>query len=176
MTTFDLLSPAWYVLHTRSRHEETVRTGLARKSVTVFLPKIATPSRRRDRRVVLQLPLFPGYLFVYTGLAPEQHLQILKTVGAVRLIGNRKGPLPVPADAIESLKIIVATNSEVETGTTFRRGDRVMVTRGPFTGVSGVFVRYKGHSRIMVNIEALGQFAAVEVQAEDVIPLSDAAR
>ena len=175
MTTFDPLLPAWYVLHTRSRHEETVRTGLTKKSVTVFLPKIATPSRRRDRRVVLQVPLFPGYIFVHTSLAPEKHLNILKTVGAVRLIGSSKGPLPVPPGAIESLKIMVASDREVETGNTFRRGDRVMVTQGPFTGVSGVFVRFKGRTRIMVNIEALGQFAAVEVQADDVIPLSDAA-
>jgi len=175
MTIFDPLSPAWYVLHTRSRHEETVCTGLTRKSVTVFLPRVATPSRRRDRRVVLNVPLFPGYLFVHTTLAPEKHLNILKTVGAVRLIGNRKGPLPVPTEAIESLKIMVAAEQKVETGTTLRQGDRVIVVQGPFTGVSGIFVRYKGRSRIMVNIEALGQFAAVEVAADDVILLTDAA-
>jgi transcription antitermination factor NusG len=83
--------------------------------------------------------------------------------------------LPVPTEAIESLKIMVAAEQKVETGTTLQQGDRVMVAQGPFAGVSGIFVRYKGRSRIMVNIEALGQFAAVEVAADDVIPLTNAA-
>ena len=43
-----------------------------------------------------------------------------------------------------------------------------MVTNGPFTGVVGIFERYGAIGRIVVYIEALGQFAAVEVDVEDV--------
>ena len=39
----DLTRPAWYVLHTRSRFENVVRDGLAKKSVAVFLPIIFLP-------------------------------------------------------------------------------------------------------------------------------------
>jgi transcription antitermination factor NusG len=56
----------------------------------------------------------------------------------------------------------------VETGYHFKKGDRVMVVAGPFSGVIGVFDRYGGQGRIVVHIEALGQFAAVEVDADDV--------
>jgi transcription termination/antitermination protein NusG len=44
----------------------------------------------------------------------------------------------------------------------------VVVVRGPFTGVTGIFVRYKGNNRVVVNIDALGQSAGVEVNEEDV--------
>jgi len=37
---------------------------------------------------------------------------------------------------------------------------------GPFVGVVGTFVRYRGFGRVMVTMEALGQYAAVNVPEE----------
>lgn len=162
------LTPAWYVLHTKSRFENTTYEALARKMVEVFLPKILVQSKRRDRRVMLRACLFPGYLFVKTDLNPSHHLEILKTAGAVRLIGNRQGPLPVSPKTIDSLKIMTETDQQVTTGSRFKKGDRVVVVRGAFTGVIGIFSQYRGKNRVIVHIEALGQFAAVEVDEADV--------
>jgi transcription antitermination factor NusG len=55
---------SWYAVHTRSRHEDKVFTGLVQKSITTFLPKIEVWSKRKDRRKRIMTPLFPGYLFV----------------------------------------------------------------------------------------------------------------
>lgn len=164
---------SWYVLHTRSRFETVVHEGLQKKSVEVFLPKITVPSRRRDRRLMIRVPLFPGYLFVKTDLDPVEHLEIVKTIGAVRLIGNQRQPVPVAEEAIESLKIMVAAQLPVATGKRFKKGERVMVIRGPFAGVTGVFSEYRGRGRVVVRIEALGQWAGVEVDAEDIEAVPD---
>ncbi len=163
-----ILIPAWYVLHTRSRFENKVHEGLERKSKEVFLPKVSVPSKRRDRKVMLRVPLFPGYIFVKTDLDPADQLDILKTIGIVRFIGNRSGPLPVPDEAIESLQVMISTDLDIITGTRLKKGDRVIVVRGPFTGIAGTFSRYRGQNRVVVNIDALGQFAAVEVDEEDI--------
>jgi transcription elongation factor/antiterminator RfaH len=162
------LERLWYVLHTKSRHESVVNDGLSRKSIEVFLPKVTVRSKRRDRRVMIRVPLFPGYLFVKTDLHPTSHLEIVKTVGAVRLIGSRQGPIPVSAETIASLKIMVATDHPITIGYSLQAGDNVMVVHGPFTGVVGTFVRYRGKGRIVVNVEALGQSAGVEVNEEDI--------
>jgi transcription elongation factor/antiterminator RfaH len=162
------LHPAWYVLHTKSRFENVVSDGLYKKDVEVFLPKIKVRSKRRDRRLMIQVPLFPGYVFVRSDLNPYHHLEIVKTVGAVRLIGTKGGPVPVPDSTIESLKIMVAGDHQVTTGQRLRKGDRVLVVSGPFTGVVGTFVRYRGKGRVVVNIEALGQHAGVDVDENDV--------
>jgi len=158
----------WYVLHTRSRHENIVSEGLAKKSMEVFLPKIKVRSTRRDRKAMIHIPLFPGYVFLRTDLHPHTHLEIVKTAGVVRLIGTHQGPVPVPAEAIESLKIMVAAEMPIAIGRRLHPGDRVLVVNGPFTGVIGAFVRYRSQGRVVVNIEALGQFAGVDVQAEDI--------
>jgi len=164
----DPLIRAWYVLHTRSRFESVVNEALGKKEKEVFLPKILVQSRRRDRKAMIRVPLFPGYVFVKTDLKPDEHLDILKTVGAVRLIGNKAGPISVPDATIESLKIMVTADRPVTTGQKYRKGDHVVVVHGPFAGVTGIFVRYKGNDRVVVNIDALGQSAGVEVDEGDV--------
>jgi transcription elongation factor/antiterminator RfaH len=166
--TNNTLTYSWYVLHTKSRFENVVYDGLYKKSLEVFLPKIKVPSRRRDRKLLIKVPLFPGYLFVKTDLNPYQHLEIVKTAGAVRLIGNHEGPIPVSESTVESLQIMVATDQPVTTGTRLKKGDRVMVVAGPFAGVTGTFVRYRGKNRVVVNIEALGQHAGVDVDENDI--------
>ena len=70
---------SWYVLHTKSRHESVAFEGLEKKRLEVFLPKVKMRSRRRDRKVMIRVPLFPGYLFVRTDLHPREHLEIVKT-------------------------------------------------------------------------------------------------
>lgn len=162
------LTPLWYVLHTKSRFENVVHEGLLKKRIEVFLPKITVQSKRRDRRKMIRVPLFPGYVFVKTNLHPHHHLEVVKTAGAVRLIGSKKGPVPVPDETIDSLKIMVSTDFPVTTGQRLQKGDRVMVVSGPFAGVVGTFVRYRGQGRVIVNVEALGQHAGVEVSDDDI--------
>jgi transcriptional antiterminator NusG len=162
------LEPLWYVLHTKSRHEKVVTDGLLKKSIEVYLPLVTVRSRRKDRRVMIRVPLFPGYIFVKTDLHPNSHLEVVKTVGAVRLIGNNQGPVPVPDETVNSLQIMVESNHAVTTGNQLKSGDRVMVVYGPFAGVVGTFVRYGSKGRVIVNIEALGQYAGVEVNEEDI--------
>ncbi|MBL0699954.1 MAG: UpxY family transcription antiterminator [Desulfosarcina sp.] len=159
---------SWYSLHTRSRFENVVYDRLSKKSVESFIPKIKVKSKRRDRNAMINVPLFPGYLFVRTDLRPVEHLEILKTIGAVRLLGNRKGPVPVPDETIESLKIMVNCDATVVTGNIIRKGEKVMVVYGPFAGLTGIFVRYKGQGRVVVNIATLGQSASVDINQKDI--------
>ncbi len=163
-----IITPSWYVLHTKSRFENVVYEGLTKKSIEVYLPKVLVRSRRVDRKVMIRIPLFPGYLFVKSDLTPGRHIEIVKTAGAVRLIGNRSGPLPVSLETIESLKIMTAGDGKILTRTVFKKGNRVIVISGPLEGVMGTFARYGKIGRVIVNIEALGQFASVEVDEEDI--------
>ncbi|MBI9082892.1 MAG: UpxY family transcription antiterminator [Desulfobacterales bacterium] len=162
------LIPAWYVLHTRSRFENVVNEGLCKKDKEAFLPRIQVQSRRKDRKKMIHVPLFPGYVFVRTDLNPYSQLEVLKTIGVVRFVGNASGPLSVQNASIESLKLMVSTDREISTGLRLQKGDRVVVVKGPFVGVQGIFVRYRNLNRVVVNIEALGQFAGVEVDEDDV--------
>jgi transcriptional antiterminator NusG len=168
----DILKQEWYVIHTRSRFENVVCDGLLKKSFEVFLPKVQIPSKRRDRKLMIWVPVFPGYLFVKTDMSVHEHLNIVKTIGTVRLVGTKSGPVSVPDETIASLKIIVNSDSSIITGKRMIKGDRVMVVKGPFTGVIGTFSNYRGKGRVIINVDALGQTAGVEVHEDDIEPLS----
>lgn len=168
----DILKQQWYVVHTRSRFENVVSDGLLKKSFDVFLPKVQVPSKRRDRKQMIRIPVFPGYLFVKTDLSVHEHLSIVKTIGLVRLVGTKSGPVSVPDETIASLKIMVNSDNPIITGKRLARGDKVMVVKGPFTGVIGTFSNYRGKGRITINVDALGQTAGVDVHEDDIEPLS----
>jgi transcription antitermination factor NusG len=78
----------WYAIHTKSRHEHKVNTGLTQKNITTFLPEAQVWSSRKDRKKKIFVPLFPGYLFMETPyLNNEAKLAVLKTSGVVRILG-----------------------------------------------------------------------------------------
>jgi transcription elongation factor/antiterminator RfaH len=168
MTHADPNQKSWYVLHTKSRFENVVNDGLTRKSVEVFLPKILLPSKRRDRRKMIKVPAFPGYLFVKSDLNPYHQVEIVKTVGVVRFVGTKDGPVPVSEETITSLKIMVNSEQAVTTGNSLAKGDKVIVVSGPFAGVIGTFKSYRGKGRVVINVEALGQTASVDVDEADI--------
>jgi Transcription termination factor nusG len=59
-----LLEPHWYAAYTCANHEKRVAAELGVREVEHFLPLYSSIRRWKDRRVTLNLPLFPGYVFV----------------------------------------------------------------------------------------------------------------
>lgn len=100
----------WYVIHTRSRHEDKVEFSLLHKGLEIFLPRITVRSRRQDRRIYLEVPLFPGYLFVHSDLESRAYYEIIRLPGVVRLLGINGRPSPVPLEKMESIKTILASD------------------------------------------------------------------
>ena len=165
----------WFALLTRSNFEQTVHTNIVKKKIEAFLPTTKRKSRRKDRNLMIKIPLFPGYIFVKSTVDPSDQLNILKTIGAVRLLGNQSGPVPVPQSQVESLKILTNANMDLITGINIRikKGEPVMILEGPMAGIKGEFSRYKGKGRVVIKIEVLGQYAGVEVKEDNVEKVPD---
>ena len=79
------LEPQWYAAYTTSNTEKRVAERLVARNVECFLPLYESVRRWKDRRVRLQLPLFPGYVFVH--LALYDRLRVVQIPGLVRLVG-----------------------------------------------------------------------------------------
>ena len=165
----------WFALLTRSNFEQTVFNQITKKKIEAFLPRKRKPSQRKDRKLMIEVPLFPGYMFVKSGSDSASQLNILKTTGAVRLLGNQKGPLPVPEFQIESLKLLTSTHMDLITGSIIqlKKGDPVVILEGPMAGLKGEFSEFKGKGRVIIKIDLLGQFAGVEIPIEQVEKIPD---
>src|SRR5258707_7174013 len=75
----------WYAAYTCAQHEKRVAAELGMREVEHFLPLYSSVRRWKDRRVTLDLPLFPGYVFVR--LALRDRLRVVQIPSVVRLVG-----------------------------------------------------------------------------------------
>ena len=57
-------SPPWYAVYTLPRHEKAIAEHLGFRQVETYLPLYLSARRWAGRRALVQLPLFPGYVFV----------------------------------------------------------------------------------------------------------------
>jgi hypothetical protein len=69
-------SEHWFAVYTCANHEKRVAAHFEARAVNHFLPLYSSLRRWKDRRVRLELPLFPGYIFVQ--LAKDVHLRVLE--------------------------------------------------------------------------------------------------
>lgn len=158
----------WYAVHTRSRHEDRVDTLLLQKSFNVFLPKMETWSKRKDRRKRIMLPMFPGYIFVELPIINNEiKVEILQTFGVVRILGKPSGAeaIPVPDATIDAIRRITDSKIEVQQLQYPHVGERARIVAGPFKGIEGLVVETDYHKELFViAIELLQRSIAVELE------------
>ncbi len=159
----------WYAIYVKSRHEAVAYGQLQQRGVESYLPLIRKSRQWKDRKKVVEFPLFPGYLFVHVNPGPSEFVNVLKAKGVVSLVSGEQGaPLPVPDPEINSLKIMMEKGSGLDIYPSLQEGVRVMVMRGPLKGASGVIVRKQDGYVLAVNIDILGRSIAVRLFAEDI--------
>src|SRR5216684_6791312 len=93
----------WYAAYTCANHEKRVAKQLEERSVEHFLPLYRSVRRWSDRRVEIDLPLFPGYVFVR--LALRDRLCVLQIPSVVRLVGFNGLPTALPDEEMETLRL-----------------------------------------------------------------------
>ncbi|MGH9534147.1 MAG: UpxY family transcription antiterminator [Terriglobales bacterium] len=160
---------AWYAACTRSRHEKMVAEQLRGRGVEHFLPLGHTVRRWRSRMAEVDLPLFPGYVFVHIPL-PER-LRVLTAPGVAYLVASAGRPLEVPEQQMEALRERLAAGALAEPHPYLAVGSRVRVWRGPLAGLEGVLLRKHGQSRLIVSVDMIQRSIALHVEVCDVEPL-----
>jgi transcription antitermination factor NusG len=118
----------------------------------------------------VEVPLFPGYLFVSVAPEPEEFMSVIKTRGTVTFISLVPGhPTPVAPEEIEYLKMLLGSGEHIDIYPHLQEGTPVCVTKGVFRGARGILKqKHHGQHVFLVNIELLGRSVAVKMYAEDV--------
>ena len=164
-------SEPWYVLWTRSYCEQLVYDQLASRSYRLFLPLMEVWSRRRGRRHLIQVPMFPGYLFLRHALDKTSDTDIRKARGLVTILGESwERRAVVPQREIEAIERLVKSELPVLPHPYLREGQRVRITRGPMADVEGILVRCDSRKGVVVlSVDLLRRSVAVEVDCTQVV-------
>ncbi|MFB0553836.1 MAG: transcription termination/antitermination protein NusG [Phycisphaerae bacterium] len=152
----------WWVAHTRSRNEKALAHDLISKNISYFLPMSWKVRRRSRRKIRSFLPLFSGYLF-FCG-QENQRIELLKT--------NRVANLIEVHDQEKLLDELVQIAHALQTGAPLlphkyiKAGERCRVIAGPLIGLEGIVVTTRGATRLVLQVDILGQAASVEIDID----------
>jgi transcription antitermination factor NusG len=162
----------WYAIHTRSRHENRVYDGLLQKSLPAFLPRISVWSSRKDRKKIISVPLFPGYLFVEVDyLDSTKIIDILKTFGVVRILGNRQDGTPavIPEKTMATIQKLIASEVEIRQTQYPKLGEAAVIVDGPFKGVEGHVAKTDYENEIFViSFEFLNRYVSIPLKGHQI--------
>jgi transcription antitermination factor NusG len=162
-------SHRWYAIYTYPRHEKAVKEQLESKSVETFLPVSVSENRWKDRKVKIQNPLFPGYVF--TRISLKDRSKVFALPGVIRMLSFNGAPAPIDDGEIEAVKLCLDRGATFERCALLEVGDRVRVKAGLLEGLEGFISRCKNERRLIVPISLLNQSVAVEVDLHLLEPL-----
>jgi transcription antitermination factor NusG len=102
----------------------------------------------------------------------RQRLPILVTPNVYAVVGNGKVPSAIPERDLDAIRAALRNGLPVEPYDCLEEGDVVRVTKGPLTGVEGVFIQYRGSCRLILSVPLIQRSVAVEIDRLCVEPVS----
>jgi transcription antitermination factor NusG len=167
---------AWYAVQTGYRCEQRVASGLTAKGIRTYLPLLRELHQWKDRRKVVEVPAFSGYLFLHYEPSLRNRVKVLETNGVVRLLGGNHTPSPISEVEIVAIHRTLSSDVPCDRCDALTPGTLVQVTRGPLAGVQGRLARIKNNLRLIVTISVFSQAISAEMSLSDVEAVHDRLR
>ena len=157
----------WFVLHTRSRQEKALVADLGAMGIECYLPLTQAVRYYGRRKAKVELPLFPGYVFLHG--AVEQAYAADRSRRVAQLI-------PIADQArfeseLASIRLALDQGAQLDVHPGLRVGSWVQVRSGPLKGVRGIVENKLRGSRLWLGIQTLGQGASLEIDGDLLEPI-----
>ncbi len=171
------MSKKWYVVHTLTGREDTVKKCLennleAHPDQKQFVGKILIPTEKvseikEGEKKITERKFFPGYILVEMELNDKSWYLVKNTAGVTGFVGSKTKPTPLRENEIEE---IIEQSKEAKAKPVpkilFKPGEAVRVKEGPFKNFTGTIEESnleKGKIKVMITI--FGRATPVELEA-----------
>ncbi|HUW83335.1 MAG TPA: transcription termination/antitermination NusG family protein [Phycisphaerae bacterium] len=151
----------WHVACTKARREKALARSLAGAGTAYFLPMVERVSVIRRRRLRSLVPLFGGYAFFagdeqtrWRVLECDHVARVLTVVDQDRLLSE-----------LSHIEQALASGAQLDPFPFLRRHARCRVRCGALAGLEGVVSVRRSVTRLVLQVEMLGQAAALEIEA-----------
>jgi len=153
----------WYVLHTYSGYEDAVAKslkqrveslGMEDKIFNVLVPKEKKIKIKERKEKMVEEKIYPGYVLVEMIVTDDSWYVVRNTPNVTGFVGSGTIPLPVSFEEMASLNEKV-TQEEPKYNITFKKGDLVKITDGPFKDSEGKVSEVdqeKGKVKVMIDM------------------------
>jgi transcriptional antiterminator NusG len=163
---------AWYVVHSYAGYENKVKKnlehriesmGMQNQIFQVIVPTEEEVELKDGQRRTTERRIFPGYVLVEMVMNDDTWYVVRNTPGVTDFV--RSGSKPVPLRPEEVDKILRRMEAEApKIKVSFRVGQRVRITEGPFedfVGVVDAIDTDRGRVRVLVSV--FGRETPIEV-------------
>jgi len=158
----------WLVLYLKPRHEKKSLRLMLDGGIESLLPLREELHQWKDRKKHVDVPLFPGYLFVHVN--ERERIAALETAGALKYVHFGGAIAVVRQETIDALQLALTRRADVRVEETWLdAGAEVTVRHGPLAGLKGILLEHRGQTRVAVRIEAIRQSVSVEVAVADLL-------
>lgn len=152
----------WFVVHCYSGYENKVRHNLEQRIDTMgmkgYIFDIVVPTEEEievkdGKRRSIERRVFPGYILVNMIMTDESWFVVRNTPGVTSFVGMGNEPTPLrPEEVSAIIKRMEADAPRIKVS--FRKGERVRITDGPFNEFRGTVEDIdmdRAKVRVMVN-------------------------
>ena len=154
----------WCVLHIRTNHEKRVAQHLSVRSVEYYLPLYTERSRWTDRTVVLERPLFPGYMFAR--FPTQARVSVISAPGVIHLLSDDEKN-KVSAAEIDRIREGLANGCLLRPHPYVSMGTPVRVRSGVFESVEGIVTELRNRCRVVIALSVAKQCFSLEMDLKD---------
>lgn len=166
-TSRDESDKVWWVVRTKSRQEKALAWDFFLRKMDYFLPMVSRPQKCKGRMRSSVLPLFNGYMFFKGDLSDRQNVLRTGRVAQLLEVENQKGL----SRELGELALATAGSHYLELCDFVQTGQLVRIINGPFRGVEGIVKKQKNRTRLILNVAAIRQAAAIEIAMDQVVPV-----
>jgi len=160
--------PRWYAIRTRSRHEKVAANELGQRGIEAFLPLMTSVRQWSDRKTEIELPLFPGYVFVRVSYFSGDRIRVLQATGVAGFVGPNPAGVSIPDEQIEAIKTVMVRKVAVAEHPYLKVGQRIRICGGALKGVEGILVGLNGSRNLVISVEPIQRSLSIKLDGYDV--------
>lgn len=156
----------WFLAQLKPNCACIADKNLKRQGFETFLPLEEETLQRNGKFVNATRPLFPGYIFVAFDVNQGHWRSVNSTQGITKLVSFGKEPTAVPLNLVSQLMLRCDAQCILLPPKLLKRGDQVVVTKGPFANFVTEVEQIAPNQRVWVLLEVMGRQTRVTVGAD----------
>ncbi|MGR5127618.1 transcription/translation regulatory transformer protein RfaH [Photobacterium swingsii] len=160
----------WFLLYCKRSEQERAVLNLDRQGVECYYPQVLINKLVRGKRIEVEEPLFPSYMFVYFDPEEISYTTIRSTRGVADFIRQGRMPQPIRAELLYGLMLNENTQEQQSKFSTLPQpGDKLVLEKGQYKGIEAIYHEPDGEKRSFMLINLLGKEVKVSVDNNEIV-------
>ncbi|MDR1594703.1 MAG: UpxY family transcription antiterminator [Prevotellaceae bacterium] len=156
----------WYAARVKFRTEKMIKNFLEMKEIKHFIPFRTVFREQNGKRIQKEKPVISCIVFVNTDFTTALSIPYDSGFSMSYIYNSEKKEIQViPDKQMEDFMFLLDFSDSIMriSNLNLRRGDRVRVIKGDFTGIEGELIRFRRHKRVVVRLEGIFSLATTYI-------------